>query len=126
MEITGTLKSKNDAVQVSEKFKKREFVLTENSTKYPQHIQFSLAQDKCAILDGYNVGDEIKVQFNLQGREWTNPQGEVKVFNTLDAWRIEKAGAASAPKAPQSNTNVSTPAESTFVASTGADDDLPF
>src|SRR3972149_2084198 len=89
MDITGILKVKGDAQQVSEKFKKREFVLTDNSSQYPQHISFQLTQDKCNLLDHYAVGTEIKVQFNLRGREWTSPKNEIKYFNTLEAWRIE-------------------------------------
>lgn len=89
MEITGALKSIGEAQQVSEKFKKREFVITDNSSQYPQHISFQLTQDKCNLIDQYNVGDELKVHFNLRGREWTSPKGEVKYFNTLESWRIE-------------------------------------
>src|ERR1035437_6575980 len=89
MDITGILKVKSEAQQVSEKFKKREFVLTDNSSQYPQHISFQLTQDKCSLLDQYNVGAEIKVHFNLRGREWTSPKNEIKYFNTLEAWRIE-------------------------------------
>ena len=57
---------------------------------YPQDIMFQAAQDKCSMLDGFNENDQVEVSFNLRGREWTSPQGEVKYFNTLDAWRIEK------------------------------------
>jgi hypothetical protein len=91
--ITGILKVKNDTVQVSEKFAKREFVLTDNSSMYPQDILFQLTQDKCSLLDAVNPQDQIEVSFNLRGREWTNPQGEVKYFNSLDAWRIDRVGA---------------------------------
>ena len=87
--LTGVLKVKNQEQQISEKFKKREFVVSDNSSQYPQHISFQLTQDKCSLLDAYQVGDEIKVHFNLRGREWTNPQGEVKFFNSLEAWKIE-------------------------------------
>ena len=73
MELTGTLKVKSNEQQISEKFRKREFVITDNSSQYPQHIMFQLTQDKCSLLDSYNVGDEIKVYFNLRGREWTSP-----------------------------------------------------
>ncbi len=90
--ITGILKVKNDTVQVSEKFAKREFVLTDNSSMYPQDILFQLTQDKCSLLDAVNPQDQIEVSFNLRGREWTNPQGEVKYFNSLDAWRIDRVG----------------------------------
>ncbi len=90
MDVTGILKVKGQTQQVSEKFKKREIVITDNSSQYPQHISFQLTQDKCSIIDNYNVGDEIKVHFNLRGREWTSPQGEIKYFNSLEAWKIEK------------------------------------
>lgn len=115
-QLTGTIKAINDTVQVSEKFKKREFVVTDNDEMYPQDIQFQLAQDKCDVLDAYNVGDSITVSFNLRGREWTNPQGEVKYFNTLDAWRIEQA--KQAPAQPQ-------PMAEDLPTGEG-EDDLPF
>lgn len=118
MDITGILKVKNEAQQVSEKFKKREFVLTDNSSQYPQHISFQLTQDKCSIIDQYTVGSEIKVHFNLRGREWTSPQGEVKYFNTLEAWRIE--GSANTA----SNNKMEAVSE-TFTANAESDD-LPF
>ena len=95
--LTGKLKVINDTVVVSEKFSKREFVVTDESSQYPQDISFQSTQDKCAILDQYNVGDTVEVSFNLRGREWINPQGEAKYFNSLEAWRIEKVGGASQP-----------------------------
>jgi hypothetical protein len=89
MDITGTLKEKFDTQVVSEKFKKREIVVTtEANTPYPQHVTFQMTQDKCDILDKYDQGDEVKIHFNLKGREWNGPEG-VKYFNTLEAWRIE-------------------------------------
>lgn len=90
--LTGTIVVVKDTVQVSEKFSKREFVVNDNSGMYPQDILFQSTQDKCSILDGVKVGDTVEVSFNLRGREWTNPQGEVKYFNTLDAWKIEGQG----------------------------------
>ncbi|MES2800743.1 MAG: DUF3127 domain-containing protein [Bacteroidota bacterium] len=92
--LTGTVKLVNATVQVSEKFSKREFVVTDNSSMYPQDIMFQSTQDKCAMLDGVSAGETVEVSFNLRGREWTSPQGEVKYFNTLEAWRIEKQSAA--------------------------------
>lgn len=90
MEVTGILKMKFDTQKVSDRFSKREFVLTTEATSpYPQHVSFQLTQDKCNLLDQYNIGDEMKIQFNLRGREWNGPQG-IKYFNTLEAWRIEK------------------------------------
>ena len=132
MDVTGTVKVKFDTIQVSEKFKKREFVLTiEPSSPYPQHVSLQLVQDKVSLIDNINIGEEIKVYFNLKGREWVSPQGETKYFNTIDAWKIEKVGAA-APQ-PQNNTSTqtqqnaagnSTPAP--VFTSNVADDDLPF
>lgn len=85
--LKGEVKVINDTKQVSEKFKLREFVIT-TKDEYPQVIQFQASQDKTALLDNFKVGDQVEVFFNLRGREWTNPQNEVKVFNTLDAWKI--------------------------------------
>ena len=90
MEITGILKAKFDTQVVSEKFKKREFILTtEGDTQYPQHLSIQVTQDKCLLLDAVNVGDELKVSINLQGREWSGPQG-IKYFNTITAWKIDR------------------------------------
>ena len=117
MELTGTLKVKNSEVQVSDKFKKREFVITDNSSQYPQHIQFQLTQDRCSLLDNYKEGSEIKVFFNIRGREWKNPQNEVKYFNSLEAWRLE-AG---------SQNQAASPADSKAIpALDSQSDDLPF
>ena len=123
MDITGILKVKNEAQQVSDKFKKREFVITDNSSQYPQHISFQLTQDKCSLLDQYKIGAEIKVHFNLRGREWTSPQGEIKYFNSLEAWRIEGGTGASSGNSSSANKTETVP--ETFTAATEGDD-LPF
>jgi len=86
--LKGELKVINDTRQVSDKFKLREFVLTDASGQYPQTIQFQASQDKTELLDSFKVGQQVEVFFNLRGREWTNADGIVKVFNTLDAWKI--------------------------------------
>ena len=99
--LTGTVKVLNNTVQVSEKFSKREFVVTDTSSMYPQDIMFQATQDKCSMLDAVQPGEQVEVSFNLRGREWTSPQGEVKYFNTLEAWRIEKVGAAAPQGMPQ-------------------------
>jgi hypothetical protein len=128
MEVTGQLKVKFDTQKVSEKFQKRDFVLaTDLSTPYPQFVSFQVTQDKCSMLDQFNVGEEIKVQFNLRGREWNGPQG-IKYFNTLEAWRLEKvSGGQSSAPAQNSNSgmqeNTSAPV---FNSSIADNDDLPF
>ena len=125
--LTGTVKVIKDTVQVTEKFAKREFVINDASSMYPQDILFQSVQDKCSMLDGYTEGDNVEVSFNLRGREWTSPQGEVKYFNTLDAWRIEKAGQGM-PQGGPSDMNLNPVPASAPSASTEAaeDDDLPF
>ena len=91
------LKVKSDTQQVSEKFKKREFVVTDASGMYPQDILFQLTQERTEQLDPVGVNDTINVSFNLRGREWTSPTGEVKYFNSLDVWKIEKMTGGAAP-----------------------------
>ncbi|MES2836372.1 MAG: DUF3127 domain-containing protein [Bacteroidota bacterium] len=107
--ITGTLKVKTATQQVSDKFKKREFVIVENSSPYPQFISFQLTQDKCSLIDNIMEGNDIKVYFNLRGREWQSPQGETKYFNSLEAWKIEMAGQAAPQQAPQQFNNYGAP-----------------
>ncbi len=90
MEMIGKIKKIMDVQQISDTFKKREFVLTvDYNSPYPQYVLFQTIQDKCSMLDKLKINDEVKVFFHIRGREWTNPQGEVKYFNQLDAWRID-------------------------------------
>lgn len=70
-------------------FRKREVVVTTDE-QYPQHIMIEFTQDKCDLLNNYRVGEPVKVSINLRGREWVNPQGETKYFNSIQGWRIEK------------------------------------
>ncbi len=81
-------------------FRKREMVVTTDE-QYPQHIMIEFTQDKCDLLNNYRPGEPVKVSINLRGREWVNPQGETKYFNSIQGWRIEKlqpeAPAAGAP-----------------------------
>tara|TARA_R110000787_G_scaffold28568_2_gene77902 strand:+ start:177 stop:506 length:330 start_codon:yes stop_codon:yes gene_type:complete len=90
MEVIGILRKKGETIQVSEKFKKREFVIELNDNpKYPEIVQFQLIQDNCPILDNFNIDSKIKIEFDLKGKKWTNPEGIDKYFNNLNAWRIE-------------------------------------
>lgn len=130
-QLTGKLKKIDSIVQVSEKFSKREFVITDESSQYPQDIIFQSVQDKCTLLDAFKLGDVVQVSFNLRGREWTSPTNEVKYFNTLEAWRIEGGQAQTSAPAPAAQTNTAPAAapvaqpQNTMVSSTD-DDDLPF
>lgn len=90
MEITGKIKFIGSTQQVSDKFSKREVVVS-TEEQYPQHISVEFNQDKCSILDKYSVGDDVTVGINLRGREYTNPNtGELKYFNSIQGWNIKK------------------------------------
>jgi len=115
---TGIIKVKGNEQKVSDRFRKREFVLTDNAASYPQTILFQLTQDRCSLIKNANVGDEITVHFQLKGREWKNPQGEIKFFNSLDVFKIERATQV-AENASEQNFN-----NETLVPT--PDDDLPF
>ena len=100
MEIIGRLTKKFDTVAVSDKFSKREFILTiDEQTPYPQPIIMQLTQMNCEKLDALNEDDVVKVQFNLRGRQWNGPQG-TKWFNTIDVWRVELVEKGSGISAP--------------------------
>jgi len=91
MELKGKIYNIKTEQVVTDKFKKREFVLnTDLDTDYPQFIAVEFVQDKCELLDKYKVDDIVTVQINIRGRNWTNPEGVERTFNTLQAWRIEK------------------------------------
>lgn len=92
-DISGKLHKKFDTEQKSEKFKAREFVLEIQDGNYPQMIKFQLTQERCDVLDPYNEGDQLKVHFDLRGREWNE-----KFFTNLNAWRIEAATAGASPQ----------------------------
>lgn len=122
MVVEGKLHAKFDTQQISDTFKKREFVLEYvDNPLYPQYVAFQMIQDRVGLIDGYAVGDKIEVTFNLRGREWTSPQGEKKYFNTLEAWRIQKIDAGASTPA-----SGNTPVHDMADISSDAADDLPF
>jgi len=95
IQIGGKLHATFEAQQVTQRFRKREFVVElADNPDYPQYVMFQLTGDRCEHLDGFNVGDEVRIEFNLRGREWNSPQGETKYFNSLDVWKIEKTDAS--------------------------------
>jgi len=100
MDITGKIKLINETKEYgSNGFRKRELVVTTDE-QYPQDLLVEFIQDKCDILNSYNVGDSVKVDINLRGREWQSPQGEIKYFNSIQGWRIEKLSLESNPNIP--------------------------
>ncbi len=125
MEVTGKIKMIDQTKEVgSAGFKKRDVVVTTDE-QYPQSILVQFVQDKCDLLNNFQVGDAVKIDINLRGREWINPQGEAVYFNTIQGWRIAKAQAeATSSQAPP------TPAAAAFPPATSLNedepDDLPF
>jgi len=90
MNISGKVKLINETKEYgSNGFRKREIVLT-TQEQYPQNILVEFIQDRTNLLDSFNVGDLVKIDINLRGREWTNDKGEIKYFNSIQGWRIEK------------------------------------
>ena len=125
MEVTGKIKMIDQTKEVgSAGFKKRDVVVTTDE-QYPQHILVQFVQDKCDLLNNFQVGDAVKIDINLRGREWINPQGETVYFNTIQGWRIGKAQAETA-----SNQAPPMPVAEAFQPATNLNeeepDDLPF
>ncbi|MEM1219025.1 MAG: DUF3127 domain-containing protein, partial [Bacteroidota bacterium] len=77
-EAVGKLLKKYDTEQKSQTFQAREFVLEVVDGQYPQFIKFQLTQDRCSLLDPFEEGAEMKVHFDLRGREWNGKQDGCK------------------------------------------------
>ena len=126
MEVTGKIKVISAEQQISPTFRKKELVVTTDE-QYPQSIMIEFTQDKADLLNNFSVGQDVKVSINLGGREWVNPQGETKYFNSIKGWRIEKVGDAVAPSA---QATPQMPAAAAFPPATSLNeeepDDLPF
>ena len=100
MEVQGKIKMIDETKTFgSNGFRKRELVIT-TEEQYPQHLMIEFVQDKTELLNNFQVGQNVKVSINLRGREWTNPQGEVKYFNSIQGWRIESMDDSVSPDMP--------------------------
>ncbi|RZP11595.1 MAG: DUF3127 domain-containing protein [Flavobacteriales bacterium] len=124
MEVSGKIKVLGDLKTFGDNgFRKREVVIT-TQEQYPQHLLIEFVQDRCELLDSFNIGENVKISINLRGREWENPQGDVKYFNSIHGWRIEKED-------PTGNDTIPSPDEAPgFEVKSDDDkeveDDLPF
>lgn len=122
-EVSGKLHKKFDTENKTQTFQAREFVIEVSSGNYPQMVKFQLVQDRCSLIDSYDEGDEIKVHFDLRGREWNG-----KYFTNLNAWRVEKPESTTSSAPPsegQGGGENYFPSESDDPGES-ADDDLPF
>lgn len=115
MELIGKLKVLGEEQTFPSGFNKRAFVIT-TEEQYPNDIQFELLKDKTSALNNFQLGERVKVFFDIRGREY---QG--KYYNNLVAWRLDKAAA----EAPGTSTPMPQgPPPEAFASP--ADDDLPF
>ena len=122
MNISGIIKLINETKEYgSNGFKKRELVIT-TQEQYPQSILVEFIQDRCELLNAFNVGDVVKVDINLRGREWVNNDGETKYFNSIQGWRIEKIQNDTENTLPPIPEDIDIDADS----SDSNSDDLPF
>ena len=125
-ELTGKLLVKFDTTQKTESFKTREFVVEKsddiNGKTITNYIKFQCVQDRTGIIDRVNVGDEIKVHFNIKGSKWEK-DGRVSYFNNLDAWRVEQI---LKPGSSDSDNEYFEPLDTFTSSSEEASDDLPF
>ena len=122
-EITGTLVKKYETETKGESFRVRDFVIKANDGgQYDNFVKFQTTQDRTAIIDDYNEGDEIKVHFDLRGRQW-----QEKYFTNLNAWRVESLS-KSAPTTggPAKESFTDFPAAGNDEPAAEATDDLPF
>ena len=124
MEVSGKIKWLDETKTYGNNgFRKREVVIT-TEEQYPQHILVEFVQDKCDLLNAFQIGQNVKIGINLRGREWVNPQGETKYFNSIQGWRIEAVGSSvDSEMPPMPPPPAFEPAEGD---SDGPDDDLPF
>ena len=104
MEVQGKIKFIDETKTFGNNgFRKREVVVT-TEEQYPQQIMVEFVQDKCDLLNNFQVGQPVKISINLRGREWTNPQGETKYFNSIQGWRVEhleaETGSSNMPPVP--------------------------
>ncbi len=124
MELSGKIKWIDETKTYGNNgFRKRELVIT-TEEQYPQNILVEFIKDKCDLLNSYQVGQNVKIGINIRGREWVNPQGETKYFNSVQGWRIEALENISPSEMPP------IPPPSDFEPAEGdpneVDDDLPF
>jgi hypothetical protein len=129
-EVIGKLVAKYDTVQRTQTFKTREFVIEKTDEiggrTISNFIKFQCVQDKTAMVDRVNVGDTVKILFNLKGTRWEK-NGQVNYITNLDAWRIEQVLSPSGGQdAPHVDSEYTEPLDTFTDTSNNAVDDLPF
>ena len=120
MEIRGRIHLIGETTQVTNTFKKRELVLLIDG-QYPQYPMFEFGQDRCTLLDSFQVGQDVELSFNINGRSSTNAQGQTKYFNSLNAYMIKPLNAQGATAAAYAPPAHSAPAQPATAAPANAD-----
>ena len=124
--ISGSIKVVGKTQQISEKFSKRELVVTEQGGQFPKYIPIEFKQDKTSLLDAFNPGDEVSVTCFVDGREWTGKDGVTKYFLSLSGNRIERSGAAAPSASGGGYQAAPPPSVADMPAAASDEDDLPF
>ncbi|MDD3459440.1 MAG: DUF3127 domain-containing protein [Weeksellaceae bacterium] len=124
MEVTGRIKKIFDEQTFQSGFRKKEIVVT-TTEQYPQDILVEFTQDRIELLSPFSIGDEVRVSINLRGREWINPEGVAKYFNSIQGWRIENIGAGG-QISPANEPPLEQPSMDYSNDNDNAEDDLPF
>lgn len=125
MELVGTVKKIFDTQSFPSGFQKRELILL-TQEQYPQPISIEFLSEKIMLLDTLSEGDQVKIGINIRGREWTNPQGEVKYFNSITGWRLEKVMENSHEPTQAAPTHTAAPVSNDNPFAEEEEDDLPF
>jgi len=134
LEVTGRLHAKFPTQQIKDNFSKREFVLelTDESPTgmvFTNYASFQLVNQSCAVIDQFQEGELLKVNFNIRGNRWER-DGQVRYITNLNAWRVERAAAAAAAPQPQQQYTQPQqsfqPQQNNFGSGSGQPDDLPF
>lgn len=129
-ELTGKLIAKFETIQRSATFKVREFAVEKTDDiggrTVSNYVKFQSVQDKTSIIDKINIGDEIKVHFNIKGTKWEK-DGKVSYFTNLDAWRVEAVSpSAGGDSSSVTDVEYMEPLDTFTASSPEAIDDLPF
>ncbi|MGB0291354.1 MAG: DUF3127 domain-containing protein [Luteolibacter sp.] len=124
-EASGTIKLINDTQTFPSGFSKREFVITTEHDKYPQDLKFEVVKDRCDMLDEYEVGQKVQLNFDIRGNEYKD-----RYYVNLSCWKIQAAeggdggGGGGAPAAAPASG--SEPSAADLRKEDDFDDDIPF
>jgi len=131
MQVEGKIKVIGEVQTFGENgFRKREVVIT-TQEQYPQNLMIEFVQERCDLLNTFQVGEDVKININLKGREWVSPEGVTKYFNSIQGWNISRLQAAQATSPEQqapfpTATAPTTPPAENLNKEEGEENDLPF